>query len=280
MKLVVQESMRLWEALLLMAPQTSKTEVRSWLKQGRVLVDGSIEQRADVTVQPNQTLSLSKRKKFAMEEVEILYEDRDFVVIDKPAGLLSVSSHFQKEQTAHAILKNYYQKPVEVVHRLDQDTSGVLLFARHEKARDAIKKLFEVHAIERFYAAIVEGRPVEGAGIWQSFLKEGTDYRVQEVSAEEGGNFAVTHYTWKASKGHFSWLELKLETGKKNQIRVHCQAAGLPIVGDRKYGATSNPLKRLGLHAHTLLFVHPFTHKTIKVTSPLPTEFSRLFQTL
>lgn len=257
-----------------MASQASKTEIRSWIKQGRVLVNGIVETQTDKLLEPGHILSLSRRKKFAAEGVEILYEDRDFVVIDKPAGLLSVGTHFQKEQTAHTILKNYYQKTVEVVHRLDQDTSGVLLFARHEKAKDALKKLFETHAIERFYTAIVEGQPKEMTGSWKSFLKERADYRVEEVdSKEEGGALAITHYLWKSSKGRYSWLELRLETGKKNQIRVHCQAAGFPVVGDRKYGSTSNPLKRLGLHAHTLQFIHPFTRKTIKITAPLPEVF-------
>ena len=273
MKWIVENTMDLWEGLQQMAPQTSKTEIRSWLKQGRVLVDGIVEKNADASIGTGQVISLSKRKKFAAEGVEILYEDRDFVVIDKPVGLLSVSTHFQKEQTAHAILKSYYQKPVEVVHRLDQDTSGVLLFARHEKAKEELKKLFEVHAIERCYIAIVEGQPKEQSGTWKSFLQERPDYRVQEVEADEGGQLAITHYVWKGSKGRYSWLELQLETGKKNQIRVHCQAAGFPIVGDRKYGATSNPLKRLGLHAHTLYFVHPFTKKRMQIVSPLPDAF-------
>lgn len=259
-----------------MAPQASKTEIRSWIKQGRVLVDGIVETKIDQLLEPGQVLALSRRKKFAAEGVEILYEDRDFVVIDKPAGLLSVGTHFEKEQTAHAILKNYYQKTVEVVHRLDQDTSGVLLFARHEKAKDALKKLFETHAIERFYTAIVEGKPQEMTGTWKSFLKERADYLVEEVGSAEEGELAITHYVWKSSKGRYSWLELRLETGKKNQIRVHCQTAGFPVAGDRKYGSTSNPLKRLGLHAHTLQFIHPFTHKTIKITAPLPEVFFRV----
>jgi len=279
MKYTVPQDLPLLEALAKLAPDSSKTSLRSWLKEGRVFVNGKCEKLGTHLVSEGQVVSLGAKAKHTSEgDLKIIYEDNHIVVVDKPHGLLSVSTAFENGITAHGLLKkNYKPKKVYVVHRLDQDTSGVMLFALSEEAYIALKKMFEKHDLERSYTAIVEGKMEFADGTWRSYLYEDpVTYIVHETDIPEQGKLAITHYqVFKTTKKH-SVIQLKLETGKKNQIRVHCQKAGFPIIGDKKYGAKSNPIKRLGLHAHLLCFDHPITHKKMRFESPLPEEFRKL----
>ena len=263
----------------LLSPESSKTSLRSWIKEGRIFVDDVPAKRADQPVTKNQVVSLGTRKKFAdpNKKLKILYEDRHLVAIDKPEGLLSVATAFQKETTAHALVKAHYApKKVYVIHRIDQDTSGVMLFGLSEEAYEGLKILFEKHDIERSYCAIVEGKLTTPQGKWSSYLYEDPAYRVHSTDDPEKGKIAITNFSVDATSQYFSRLTLKLETGRKNQIRVHCQDAGHSIVGDKKYGAVSDPIKRLCLHAASLGFIHPVTGKKMHFTSPLPEGFYRL----
>jgi len=277
MKYIVSVEISLLEALSQAAPDSSKSTLRSWLKQGRVLVDGEVVKPATTLLKQGQTITLARRERSIESGLKILYEDRHLVVIDKPSNLLSVSTAFEEGDTAHAILKrNYRPKKVYVVHRLDQDTSGVMMFALSEEALAKLKTVFEKHDIERKYDAIIEGHLVEEKGTWESYLFEDENYVVHETEDKKKGQLAITHYTVIGKSKKRSWLDVTLETGKKNQIRVHCESAGTPVVGDKKYGAQSNPIKRLGLHAHFLSFRHPITGKTMRFESPPPESFYRL----
>lgn len=281
MKYVAIANIVLLDALSTICPDSSKTTLRSWIKEGRVRIDGELGLTANTLVIEGQTVTIGNRKRFLPGDIAILHEDADLVVIDKPSGLLSVASTFDKIQTAHAVLKQHYpNKKVQVVHRIDQDTSGVMMFALSQEAYDQLKKDFEVHAIERAYIAIVEGKMDSSSGTWNSLLYEDANYVVHVTDDPSKGKEAITHYTVKNKSKFFSWLELNLETGRKNQIRVHCQQAGHPIVGDKKYGASSNPIKRLCLHAHLLGFTHPITHKKLSFTSLPPREFYRIISPL
>jgi tRNA pseudouridine32 synthase/23S rRNA pseudouridine746 synthase/23S rRNA pseudouridine1911/1915/1917 synthase len=277
MKYIAPSDLPLLEALAQLSPQSSRNTLRSWVKEGRVHVDDVQVKNVSLTVLKDQCITIGQRKKIIQPGIPILYEDRDLIVIDKPSGLLSVATAFEKGETLHAILKAHYRpRKVFVVHRLDQDTSGVMVFALNQVACDQMKALFEVHAIERAYTAIVEGQMLSSEGIWQSYLYEDTQYVVHETTDKFQGRLAITHYRTLYSSKRHSWLQLQLETGRKNQIRVHCQSAGHSVVGDKKYGAQSNPLKRLCLHAHVLAFQHPFTKKYLRFESPIPEEFYRL----
>lgn len=274
MRHINPKNMLLLESLALLSPNSSKNTLRSWIKEGRVQVDRRVIKLPNKEINAGQLVEVGQRKKFIQQDIEILYEDNDLVVIDKPSGLLSVSAAYEKGDTAHAVLKNHFHpKRVLIVHRLDQDTSGVMVFALNETACTGLKKLFAAHDIQREYAAVVEGKMFEGEGTWESYLLEDKNYYVHETDDPDVGEKAITHFKIKKASKKYTWLLLKLETGKKNQIRVHCQAAGHPVVGDRKYGATSNPIKRLCLHAQLLAFKHPITKKDIKCESPIPTEF-------
>lgn len=282
MKYTPTEDQPLLDALAHLYPQASKTTFRSWVKEGRVAVDGITVKNANVIINKGQELGIGNRKKKVIaDRIPVIYEDDDFIVIDKPNGLLSVATAFQREETAYAILKTYYRpRQIHIVHRLDQDTSGSMLFAFHEKACEQLKALFEAHDIERNYVGIVEGHLDPADGTWESYLYEDDNYVVRTTTDPAKGEKAITHYRTLTTSKRYALLNLKLETGKKNQIRVHCQVAGHPIAGDKKYGAETNPIKRLALHAHFLSFVHPKTKKRVRFEAPLPDQFCRMFQSL
>lgn len=277
MKYIAPIEISLLEALAKLSPQSSKNTLRAWIKEGRVQVNNNIVKNPSTSVLKDQCVTVGQRKKMIRPGIPILFEDNDFVIVNKPIGLLSVATAFEKGETMHAILKEHYHpRKVFVVHRLDQDTSGVMVFALNQEASDKLKDLFEVHAIERAYTAIVEGQPSPSSGTWKSYQYEDSLYMVHETPDETKGRLAITHFQTLAYARRYSRIQLQLETGRKNQIRVHCQSAGHPVVGDKKYGAQSNPIKRLCLHAHLLAFQHPFTKKELRFESPVPEEFYRL----
>jgi tRNA pseudouridine32 synthase/23S rRNA pseudouridine746 synthase/23S rRNA pseudouridine1911/1915/1917 synthase len=280
MKYKVTKESTLLEALAIFAPDSSKTTLRSWIKEGRISVNDIPQKLSNTQVFEGQTIVLHDKAKLTEKgDVRIIYEDQHIVAIDKPSGLLSVSTAFEPKKTAHGYLKNYFKpKKIYVVHRLDQDTSGVMIFALSEEAYINLKDMFEQHALERAYTAIVEGQLDESKGTWRSYLVEDETYFVRETQNENAGRLAITHYDVLKSSRNYSALNLKLETGRKNQIRVHCQNAGHSIVGDKKYGATSNPIKRLCLHAHLLAFEHPITKKKMHFESPLPEDLKKLLR--
>ncbi|MBA2367803.1 MAG: RluA family pseudouridine synthase [Candidatus Protochlamydia sp.] len=279
MKYIAPTPLTILEALSALAPQSSKNTLREWIKEGRVALEGIVVKNAQVQVMEGQEITVGQRKKIVGGGIQILYEDGDLVVINKPSGLLSVSAAYEKGETAHALLKAHYRsRTLLVAHRLDQDTSGAMVFAFNQKTLDGLKELFEVHDIKRAYTAIVEGRMFSPAGTWESYLYEDSQYHVHETPDESHGKLAITHYRTLSVSKRYSLLELTLETGRKNQIRVHCQAAGHSVVGDKKYGAISDPIKRLCLHAHLLAFKHPVSHKELRVESPIPEDFYRLIE--
>lgn len=275
MRLIAPNSLTLLEALGILSPDSSKTTLRSWIDQGRVMVDERTITNPKHPINQGQEVSVAKRLKYLPENIKIIFEDSHLVVIDKPEGLLSVATNFDKSLTAHEILKRrFYSQKVTPVHRLDRETSGVMVFAYSEIAKEGLKELFFVHDIEREYTAVVEGSMPGPNGTWQSFLAEDDTYFVKSVPQEKG-KLAITHYRVLAQKKDRTLLKLQLETGRKNQIRVHCKEASHPIAGDKKYGATFLP-GRLCLHASKLAFTHPVTGKKMVFESQVPELFFKL----
>ena len=274
MKHTAKTSGTIFEALEGYYPDASKTTLRSWLKEGRIFVDNTKVVRANHPIKEGDTFELKPKVYTIARNLHILYEDNDIVVIDKPPGLLSVANEAESENSVHGHLKiHYHPKRVFPVHRLDQDTSGVLLFALNERARDQLKIVFEAHDIERSYVAIVEGEVESPAGTWESYLYEDKNYVVHATNDPNKGRLAITHYVCEKVLKHYSWLKLTLESGRKNQIRVQCSLAGHPVMGDSKYGAQTNPLGRLALHAFYLSFAHPVTQKKMSFEVPPPLKF-------
>jgi RluA family pseudouridine synthase len=272
--------MKAIEALRNIYPDSSRRTLQGWLANGRFLVDGEPLKREDAMLEAGQIIQSKERfKKEKVPGLKVLYEDRYFIVIDKPEGLLSVPlDDGRLKRNALSLLRQHYDTDqIYAVHRIDQETSGTLLFARGKQSEERFKDMFEKHDLQREYFAVVEGRIKEDSGTWQNSLLELPSFRV--IESEEGKN-AITHFTVARRSAKYTYLKLLLETGRKHQIRVQCQMAGHPIVGDPRYGSVENPLKRLGLHACSLGFVHPFTHKKVFFSSPLPRVFLALGATL
>lgn len=274
MKFVVEKEKSLLELLGEQFPDSSKTTLRSWLEKGRVCVAGRVVKKGNARVEAGREVVLRQKTHILDLGIEVLYEDEHLAVIYKPEGVLSVATAFDRTKTAHEVLKRrFHSQRVYPVHRLDRETSGVMLFAYSEKGREGLKKQFQEHSIEREYLGIVEGKLEAKRGVWESFLQEDPDYFVRSA---ETGKKSITHYLVQKEKGNYTLLLFKLETGRKNQIRVHCYEAGHPLAGDKKYGAVSNPLKRLCLHAHTLGFVHPVKGEKMRFSAMLPEEFYKI----
>ncbi len=212
----------------------------------------------------------------------ILYEDRDIIVIDKSAGLLTVKAPYEKEKTAHHILTNYIRKgslkskkQLFVVHRLDRDTSGVLVFAKSFEAKENLKLQWK--NVKKKYIAVVHGILTEKSGIITSYLTENEDYEVFSVKDSRKGELAKTRYRVIKEAKKFSLLEIELLTGKKNQIRVHFSEKGHPLVGDDKYGKKGEPKSRLALHSQSLTFRHPRSGKELTFEAEAPGFFKSYF---
>jgi 23S rRNA pseudouridine1911/1915/1917 synthase len=269
----------LLEVLSALFPDSSKTTLRKMLQGGRVRVNGEVEKDAKRAIAAGERIDVASKsiQRTLPPGLALLHEDDDLIVVIKAHGLLTVATERERETTAQAYLNAYLREKgegrIHVVHRLDRETSGVLVFAKSFATREALKEQFAAHEIERVYVAIIEGRMEPSAGTIRSHLLERRDLRMQSVDAHPDAKLAVTHYRTIASTDDYSMLEVTLETGRKNQIRAHLSEAGHPVVGDQLYGSTRNPLGRLGLHAKRLGFVHPQTGKKMSFTVPLPKVF-------
>ncbi len=267
MKKIVDKDLPLVEALKAYFPDSSRRSHQNWIKWGRVSVCGKIEKRGNTLVRQGEELVIEKKEPLHQAMgLPILYEDRWLVAIDKPHGLLSVPAEKEEINALHLLKLGLKTSSFFPVHRIDRETSGVLLFARSKMAEERFNILFEQHDLERTYLALIEGRLPEPEGTWECYLREKPNYDV-EVTCAEQGRRAITHYEEVRRSKKFSYLRLRLETGRKHQIRVQAASQGFPVVGDKRYGSLINPFRRLCLHAHTLSFIHPFTHKQMTFTS-------------
>lgn len=269
-------------------PEVKRTQMKQWLKYQAVLVNGRPVTQFDHPLAPGDVVAL-RTGKFATPKIElpgglkIAYEDAAVVVIDKPAGLLSMATPAEPEKTAYALLNQHYRRGrdqgrdrVFIVHRLDRETSGLMILARSAEAKAALQSQWDT--FEKQYEAVCEGALKPDTGTFESDLDESNPFKVHTAPRpSELTRHAVTHFRVIKRTQARTLVELTLATGRRHQIRVHLSQAGHPIIGDEKYGATSDPAKRLGLHAVALKFTHPVTGKEIRLTSPLPKELGRLF---
>ena len=282
MKRVVRDAQPLLEALAELYPDSTKTTLRQMLQGGRVRVNGQVEKNARRELDPGELIEVGQKsvQPALPPGLAILHEDDDVIVVLKSHGLLTVATERERETTAQAYLNAYLKEKggerIHVVHRIDRETSGALVFAKNFAAREALKEKFAAHDVERVYIAVIEGEMDPPQGTIRSHLRERRDLRMESVDAHPDAKLAVTHYRTIESNGRYSLLEIRLETGRKNQIRTHLAEAGHPVVGDRMYGSTVNPLGRLGLHAKTLGFDHPTTGKKLVFTVPVPKSFPQL----
>jgi 23S rRNA pseudouridine1911/1915/1917 synthase len=283
MRYQVTNAQSLLDALSKFYPDTSRTTLRQMLQGGRVRVNGEAVVDAKRPVAAGDEVTVVSRAEAVTlpPSLTLLHEDDDVIVVIKANGLLTVATEREPENNAHQILNEYLKEKsggrIHVVHRLDRETSGVLVFAKNFRAREALKEKFAAHDIDRVYAAVVEGKMQPPSGTIQSNLLERPNLRMESVKKHPEAKLAITHYKTLQVAGPYSMLEVRLETGRKNQIRAHLSEAGHPVVGDPFYGSTTNPLRRLGLHARVLGFDHPTTGKRMKFEAPLPQQFKSLF---
>jgi 23S rRNA pseudouridine1911/1915/1917 synthase len=213
-----------------------------------------------------------------IDRIKIVFEDAHVIVVDKPAGLLTMGTETERSKTVYAALRGYAnrKKPAEkifIVHRLDREASGLLVFAKTIEAKERLQDQFKDHSAGRRYVAVVEGSVKGDAFTIRSFLAENSAYRVYSTPSERLGKLAVTHVRVVKRKPGTTRLEVRLETGRKHQIRVHLAERGHPIVGDKSYGSRTNPIRRLALHGAHLDFKHPATGQVMNFESPCPTCF-------
>ena len=213
------------------------------------------------------------------DRIRVLHEDDSVIVIDKPAGLLTMATEREREKTAYAALRSMLnrRKPPErlfIVHRLDREASGLLVFAKTVEAKEYLQNQFKDHSAGRTYVAVVEGRVRQDQFTIRSLLAENAAFRVYTTKKTAAGKPAITHVKVLARGSRLSLLEVRLETGRKHQIRVHLAEAGHPIAGDEIYGSRTNPFRRLALHGAHLEFRHPQSHTTLHFDSPPPRAFA------
>jgi 23S rRNA pseudouridine1911/1915/1917 synthase len=274
---------QLLEWLLAALAPMNRTRVKQLLRSGRILVNGASVTRHDHPLRPGDTVSIGRDAPGAAASagITIVYEDAHLIVIDKPPGLLTVATESEKIDTAFVRLSMHLAarnagRPF-VVHRLDRETSGLLLFARNPQVRDELQANWE--GVMKTYRAVVEGAPHPGEGLIENYLTEGRDLRVRaSTHAGKDARRAVSQYKVRETRGLYSLVEVELRTGRKHQIRVHMAGLGCPVAGDKVYGATTNPAKRLCLHAWRLRFTHPVTGAGAEVESPLPVVLERVIR--
>lgn len=274
----------LLEFLYAAMPERKKTAVKSLLKYGHVMTAGEVVRQFDHPLTPGMTVSVNFTRPFVVfynRRVKLVYEDDDIIVINKGYGLLSMGNDKIKDGTAYSIIREYIKtkdprNKLFIVHRLDQHTSGLMVFAKSIEAKEALQHNWNNMVLRRQYVCVVEGKVLQPQGEVRGLLAENSQHIVYVTDDPKVGKPALTRYSVVKSANGYTLLEVELETGRKNQIRVHMKELGHPIVGDRKYGAKTSPINRLALHAMTLRFVHPITKKLMDFSTPVPNSFQSM----
>ena len=270
---------------MLSALPGSKTKIKAILQRHGIKVDGKQVTQFDFPLKPGMKVSVSKSKKndtFKSRYVNIVYEDRWLVVIEKKIGILSMAAG-HSSLNVKSVLDDYFKRTrqkctAHVVHRLDRDTSGLMIYAKDMQTEQLLERDWHGTVFDRRYVAVVSGEMEEDEGTIANWLKDNAAYVTYSSPVDNGGKYAVTHFhTLKRTTEH-SLVEFRLETGRKNQIRVHTSDMGHPVCGDIKYGNGDDPLHRLCLHAYVLCFYHPVTGKPMEFETPIPAQFRSLFK--
>lgn len=280
----VREASRLLDFLIASMPERKRTAIKNLLSHNQIAVNGQPVTQFDTELKPGDEVKANLTREFRVfynRRLKIVYEDDDIIVVNKGYGLLSMGTDKIKEGTAYSILRDYLKwkdprNKLFIVHRLDRDTSGLMVFAKSEEAKNRLQHNWNNMVISRKYLAVVEGKPEPEEGVVRSYLAENSRFEVYSTDKPEEGQLAITRYKTLRSRNGYSLMEVSLDTGRKNQIRVHMKDLGHPIAGDRRYGAKSSPIHRMALHAQTLRFVHPMTRKDMNFSTPVPASFAKM----
>ena len=275
---------RLLDFLLQVMADRKRTTVKDFLKHQQVMVNGQVTTQWNLPLQAGDEVKVNTSRQFQVfsnPRLKIVYEDADIIVVEKGYGLLSVGTDRKSEGTAYWLLREWVKRvdprqKVFIVHRLDQHTSGLMLFAKTIQAKEALQHNWNNMVLERRYVAVTDGIPDPAEGSIHSYLAENSAHEVYSTNDPTEGKEALTRYTTLKTRGNRALVELQLETGRKNQIRVHLADINCPISGDRRYGSGTSPIHRLALHAQTLRFIHPISRHDMNFTSAIPPAFARL----
>ncbi len=277
-KYIVKENEILIEFLKKMFSNLSKNSVKSLLHNEKVFVNGNMTTKYNYELNIGDVVEI--REKVA-KNIDIIYEDKDIIVINKPSGLLTVATEKEKNKTAYHLVMEYLKKKnknnrIFIIHRLDKDTSGIIMFAKNERAKYLYQDNWNDIVKKRCYYAVIDGKMENKEGTIKSYLKENGNmvYSVKDRS----GKLAITEYKVLKERKNISLLDINLKTGRKNQIRVHMKENKTPILGDLKYGEKSKLINRLALHAYKLELVNPVTKKLLTFEINMPNEFKMLFK--
>lgn len=263
----------------------SKTTVKSYLANRQVSVNDVVITQFDQPIKPGDKVVVSfGRQKESLRHplLKLIYEDDEILVVNKSYGLLSIATDKERDRTAYKIVSDYLKREdpkalVFIVHRLDRETSGVMLFAKTEEVQQKLQLNWNENVLERKYYAVVEGIIEQEEGIIESYLTESKKSLKVYATTKEEGKLATTAFKVLKTNKENTLLELQLETGRKNQIRAHLEYVGFPIIGDKKYGAKTNPIGRVALHAGSIVFAHPSEGRTMSFETPVPASFTNLF---
>lgn len=279
---VAKDNCELLDFLQKVFPEKSRSEVKSFLKHRQIIVNDQCRTAFDYNIKKGDKvsyLSIGLEKPNPNHKCKIVYEDDDLIVVDKKYGVLSMSRGKEGEDTVFSIMMQHVRRRdknarVFIVHRLDRETSGLMLIAKNEKSQSILQDNWNANVLERKYVAIVEGAVEKDSDRIVSYLTESPkSLKMHSSPTDNGGKKAITNYKVLQRGLHYSLLEIELETGRKNQIRCQLYSIGHSVAGDKKYGATSNPLKRICLHALSIAFVHPTTRKKMAFSTDIPKEF-------
>ena len=285
-RLKVAETTELMTFLLAKMGGMSRNSVKSLLSHRQVMVNDKIVTQYNLELNPADIVEINSTRgntELSHPKLKVIYEDQYLIIVEKKEGLLTVSTGPTDETTAFSILKYHVKKSsptnrIYVVHRIDRETSGVIMFAKTREIQLALQENWHRVITKRVYVALVEGKVEKEQGTISSWLSENEkSLKMHSSPVDNGGQQATTHYRVVKSNDNFSLLEIELETGRKNQIRVHMQSIGHPIVGDKKYGSYTTPIGRLGLHARILGFIHPMSLEDVSFETPVPRSFLNIF---
>ena len=282
----VKEENELMKFLLENLQGKNRNNIKSLLKNGQILVNNARISQFNHKLQIGDDVVVSKSRitENSLRGINVIFEDDDIIAIEKAEGLLSMASDKEKEKTAYNIVRTYIKakdpkNKVFIVHRLDRGTSGIMIFAKNPETQQKLQSKWAETVKERKYVAVVEGRVEKDKDTLITYLKENSAMvTYSNIKPVEGSKKAITHYEVLSRSKGYSLVEANIETGRKNQIRVHMQSIGHSLAGDKKYGAKTSPLKRLCLHARTIVFIHPTTGKTITLSTKIPTRFAGMFK--
>lgn len=284
--LTVTEEKPLLEFLLANVNNESRTKIKATLRGRGIKVDGKTVTQFDFPLQPGMKVAVSKRKRddllLKSRYVKLVYEDRYLVVVEKNIGILSMAAG-HSSLNVKSVLDDYFRKSrqrctAHVVHRLDRDTSGLMVYAKDMETEQILEHNWHDIVYDRRYVAVVSGEVEDEGGTIANWLKDNKAYITYSSPVDNGGKYAVTHFHTLARTTEHSLVEYRLETGRKNQIRVHSADMGHPVCGDIKYGNGDDPLHRLCLHAYVLCFYHPVTRERMEFETPIPPAFKSLFK--